>query len=110
MNSIQVYDPPMCCSTGTCGTEINPNLVNFAALLAQLVARGVKVARFNLGQQPMAFAQNPTVRALLEKQGPDALPLILLNGEVYLQGRYPTAAERPVLFGAAFRPSEIMAP
>ena len=35
MNTIQVYDPPMCCSTGICGPEVDPNLVQFAVLLSQ---------------------------------------------------------------------------
>ena len=101
MKTIQVYDPPMCCSTGICGTEINPDLVNFAALLAQLGPHGVKVDRYNLGQQPMAFVENASVKALLDREGNAALPLIYLDGEVYLKGRYPTAAERPVFFHAA---------
>lgn len=101
MKTIQVYDPPMCCATGICGTDINPDLVNFAALLAQLVTHGLKVERFNLGQQPLAFVQNTSVKALLDKEGSEALPIIFLDGEVYLKGRYPTAAERPVFFNAA---------
>ena len=101
MKTIQVYDPPMCCSTGICGTDINPDLVSFAAMLAQLSTQGVKVERFNLGQQPMAFVQNAAVKALLDKEGAEALPLIFIEGEVYLKGRYPTGAERPVFFQAA---------
>jgi hypothetical protein len=54
----------------------------------------VKVERYNMGQQPMAFVQNPTVKALLDKESTEALPLILLDGEVYLKGRYLTDAER----------------
>lgn len=94
MKTIQVYDPPMCCSTGLCGNDVDPALVSFAALLTQLSQKGVKVERYNLGQQPMAFVQNPVVKALLDKEGVAALPLILLDGEVYLKGRYPTDAER----------------
>jgi hypothetical protein len=101
MKTIQIYDPPMCCSTGICGTDINPDLVSFAAMLAQLGTHGVKVERFNLGQQPMAFAGNAAVKALLDKEGAEALPLIFLDGGIYLKGRYPTAVERPVLFEAA---------
>lgn len=101
MKTIHVYDPPMCCSTGICGTDINPDLVNFAAMLAQLATHGVKVERYNLGQQPMAFAENASVKALLDGEGAEALPLIFLDGAVYLKGRYPTAGERPVLFRAA---------
>jgi len=101
MKTIQVYDPAMCCSTGLCGTTIDPALVSFAALLTQLSERGVKVERFNLGQQPMSFAQNPTVKALLEKDGVTVLPLIFVDGIIHLKGHYPSEAERMALAGAA---------
>jgi len=101
MPRLEVFDPAMCCSTGLCGTEIDPALVSFAALLTQLSQKGVKVERYNLGQQPMAFVQNPTVKALLDKEGVTALPLILLDGEVYLKGRYPTDEERVTFSRAA---------
>ncbi len=101
MNVIQVYDPPMCCSTGLCGNDIDPALVSFAALLTQLTQGGVKVERYNLGQQPMAFVQNPRVKALLDTEGVAALPLILIDGEVHLKGRYLTAEERATLSASA---------
>ncbi|MGB3119190.1 MAG: arsenite efflux transporter metallochaperone ArsD [Verrucomicrobiales bacterium] len=107
MKTIQVYDPPMCCSTGICGTDIDPDLVNFAAMLSQLGTHGIKVERFNLGQQPMAFVENPAVKALLDKDGAEALPLIFWDGEVHLKGRYPTKEERPAWFLAALGKAEM---
>jgi hypothetical protein len=101
MRTIQVYDPPMCCSTGLCGTQVDPALVSFAALLTELSRKGVTVERYNLGQQPMAFVQNPTVKALLDTGNTAALPLILLDGAVYLKGRYLTDAERVTFSRAA---------
>jgi hypothetical protein len=101
MKTIQVYDPPMCCSTGLCGNDIDPALVSFAALLSQLSQQGVKVERYNLGQQPMAFVQNPTVKALLDQEGVAALPLIFVDGEVHLKGRYLSEAERATFSRAA---------
>jgi hypothetical protein len=97
MKTIQVYDPPMCCSTGLCGNEIDPALVSFAALLTQLSQRGVKVERYNLGQQPMAFIQNPAVKTLLDKEGVAVLPLLFVDGEMRLKGRYLTDDERQAL-------------
>ncbi len=91
----------MCCSTGICGTDIDPDLVNFAAMLSQLGTHGIKVERYNLGQQPMAFVQNSAVKALLETEKTEALPIIFLDGDVYLKGRYPTKDERPAFFRAA---------
>ena len=95
MKTIQVYDPPMCCSTGICGPEVDADLVNFAALLSQLSGHGVKVERYNLAQQPMAFVENVAVKALLGTGGTAVLPLIFMSGKLYLEGRYPTGAERP---------------
>jgi hypothetical protein len=97
MKIIQVYDPPMCCSTGLCSNDIDPALVSFAALLTQLGQKGVKVERYNLGQQPMAYVQNTAVKALLNKEGLDVLPLIFVDGKVHSKGRYLTDTEREAL-------------
>jgi hypothetical protein len=107
MKTIQVYDPAMCCSTGICGTNIDPDLVGFAGLLAQLGLHGVKIERYNLGQTPMAFVQNPAVKALLESDGAEALPLVFWDGVVQLKGRYPTKVERPDWIRAASGNSEV---
>ena len=31
MTHIDVFDPPMCCSTGVCGPSVDPRLAAFAA-------------------------------------------------------------------------------
>ena len=94
MKTLQIYDPAMCCSTGICGPDVDPDLANFASLLSQLQQRGVKVERYNLGQQPVAFAQNAQVKTLLEREGVEALPATFHNGELLLKGRYPNREER----------------
>lgn len=43
---LEVFDPPMCCSTGVCGTDIDPALPRFAADLEWLKTQGVKVERY----------------------------------------------------------------
>jgi hypothetical protein len=93
MTRIQVYDPPLCCSTGVCGTEVDQRLVTFAADAAWAVRQGVTVERFNLAQQPMAFAERPLVREFLERAGPEGLPLVLKDDAIAMRGRYPTRAE-----------------
>ena len=105
MKTLQVYDPAMCCSTGICGPDVDPELVAFAAMLSQLAGQGVRVERHNLGKEPMAFVQNPVVKALLESDGEKALPLILWDGKVELKGRYPSKDERLLWFRAARRSS-----
>lgn len=87
--TLAVYDPPMCCSTGICGPEVDPKLVQFAADLGWLAGQGVKVERFNLAQSPLAFAENELVRAALTENGEAALPLVIAAGHVVAKGGYP---------------------
>ncbi len=87
---IQVFDPPMCCSTGVCGPSVNPELVRFAADLDWLSRQGIDVERSNPSQQPAAFTSAPIVMETLKKAGNDCLPLILADGKVVCQGGYPT--------------------
>jgi thiamine pyrophosphate-dependent acetolactate synthase large subunit-like protein len=93
MNSIQVFDPALCCNTGVCGVDVDQALVSFSADIAWATQNGAQIERFNLAQQPVAFAQNGAVKGFLERSGEEALPVVLVNGEVALAGRYPNRAE-----------------
>ena len=89
MTSIQVFDPALCCSSGVCGTDVDQKLVDFSADVAWAKQNGAAIERFNLAQQPMAFADNAIVKQLLQRSGDSALPVILVDGELALAGRYP---------------------
>ncbi len=86
---LTVYDPPMCCTTGVCGPAVDPALVRFAADLEWLAGKGIEVQRFNLAQQPGAFAENPAIRQALAENGNDGLPLIVVDGAIVHRGGYP---------------------
>jgi hypothetical protein len=103
---LEVFDPPLCCPTGVCGPSVDPELVRFNADLAWLSKQGVGIDRFNLAQQPQAFAANSQVAALLGKTGTAALPLVLCEGTVVASGRYPS---REALATAAGLPTVISA-
>lgn len=92
MTRVEVFDPPMCCQTGVCGPEVEPALPRVAGDLAWLGCCGADVARFNLAQQPEAFAGNPVVLKAM-KDGDGALPLILVDGLLVCRGRYPSRKE-----------------
>src|SRR5579871_3078767 len=91
--TIQIFDPALCCSTGVCGADVDQALVSFSADAAWAKLNGAQIERFNLAQQPTAFAENITVKGFLERSGEEALPLVLVNGEVALAGRYPNRTE-----------------
>jgi hypothetical protein len=89
MKKIQVFDPALCCSSGVCGTDVDQALVSFSADIDWARQNGLVVERFNLAQQPMAFAENAAVKGLLARSGESALPITLVDGEVAFAGRYP---------------------
>ena len=101
MTTIQIFDPASCCSSGVCGSDVDQELVGFSADVDWAKQQGAAIERFNLAQQPMVFADNSTVKAFLERSGTEALPLILVDGEVALAGRYPNRNELARWTGAA---------
>jgi AhpD family alkylhydroperoxidase len=93
MTTVEVFDPPMCCSTGVCGPSVDPALATFAADLSWLADQGVVVERHNLSQEPKPFAESDLVRGLLAERGDEALPAVVVAGELRSSGRFPTRAE-----------------
>lgn len=93
MTALTIYDPPMCCSTGICGTDVDQRLVDFAADLDWLKAQGVPVRRINLSQEPAEFVANGAINALMQASGGEDLPALLVEGSVVSKGRYPSRAE-----------------
>ncbi len=92
-STIQVYDPPMCCSSGLCGASPDTQLLQVARALRRLEAEGIKVERFNLSQQPSAFVENKRVAGLLQAFGEEALPVTLVNDTILAYGRYASREE-----------------
>ena len=93
MKTIHVFDPALCCSTGVCGVDVDQQLVTFAADVDWAKQNGAKIERFNLAQQPSAFAERAVVKGYLERSGQEGLPLTLVDGEIALTGRYPNRKE-----------------
>jgi len=93
MKKLEIFDPPLCCSSGVCGAEADEALIAFSANIHWLKQQGVSIQRYNLSQQPMAFADNMVVSAFLNRSGEKGLPLILFDGEIMLAGRYPERGE-----------------
>jgi arsenical resistance operon trans-acting repressor ArsD len=93
MPHLDVFDPPMCCSSGVCGPSVDPLLAAFAADVDWLMSQGVSVTRFNLAQDPQAFVAHPLVKDTLQRDGDRCLPLLILNGEIVATGAYPRRDE-----------------
>ncbi len=107
MKSIQIFDPALCCATGVCGVNVDQQLIAFAADFEWAKQNGAQIERFNLAQQPSAFSERAVVKGFLERSGQEGLPLILVDGEIALTGRYPTRKELARWAGIQSRTVEI---
>ncbi len=101
MKTIQIYDKPMCCSTGICGPQVDPVLPRFAADLAWLKDQGVAVERFNLSQQPREFVNHTDVRDAIREGHEKVLPMIRVNNQIVCKGIYPTREQLAQLCGVS---------
>lgn len=99
---IKIFDPAMCCSTGVCGPSMDEALARFAADVDWLRKQGVTVERFNLSQQPGAFASTAAVKEALAR-GTDVLPIVMVGDRVALEGSYPSRETLAALAGVVVR-------
>lgn len=103
--TVDIYDPAQCCATGACSPDADDELAQFASSLEWLKERGISVSRYNLGHQPGAFAQNALVKGKLQSSGVGCLPLVLADGAILSQGRYPTREELATTLGLGAAPA-----
>lgn len=110
MAKLQVFDPPMCCSSGVCAPGVDPALPRFAADLEWLKSKGVAVERYNLAQDTAAFTHHATVKKALNASGTKCLPLLLLDGQVIASGAYPSREELAGYAGVRYEPEPVLKP
>ena len=99
MKTLTIDDPAMCCPTGSCGAEIDQELVAFGADLDWLKSEGIEVRRINLSQEPALFAENEQVKTILQNSGVEGLPVILADDEMQSSGQYPDRVELAQMAG-----------
>ena len=93
MKKIEIFDPAMCCPTGLCGTNINPELMRIAVMIETLKKQAVVVTRHNLRDEPQVYVSNKTINEYLQQHGAEALPITLVDGEVAVTKGYPTTKQ-----------------
>ena len=79
MKTIEIFDPAMCCPTGLCGPNINPDLMRVAASVEYIKRQGITIIRHNLRDEPQVYVDNRVVSEYLAKEGADGLPITLVR-------------------------------
>lgn len=90
---VEVFDPPMCCSSGVCGPAVDNALLDVNGMLLALQDEGVTVRRYQMSSNLQAFLRNPEVLHLIQERQMAALPITLVNGKVLTVGAYPSLTE-----------------
>ena len=101
---IELFEPAMCCQSGVCGPSVDQQLIDIREDLRWARHQGAKVDRHNLSSDPDAFVANPKVTGLMAAFGEQALPALLIDGDIVMHGRYPTRDELAGLLAVTIEP------
>ena len=93
MKKMYIYEGAMCCSTGVCGPSPDEELMRVSSLVDKLNKSGASIERYNLTNNTKEFVENKTINSLLNEKGEDILPVVMVNGEVLMTGKYPSNEE-----------------
>ena len=93
MKKMYIYEGAMCCSTGVCGPSPDEELMRVSSLVDKLNKSGANIHRYNLTNNTKEFVENKTINSLLDEKGEDILPVVMVNGEVLMTGKYPSNEE-----------------
>lgn len=92
-NTVEFFDPPMCCPTGLCGPTLDQTLLDVNEMILALKAEGVQVERYQMTSHPHKFTGNAEVMRLVQQRQLEALPITIVQGQVIKAGVYPSLAE-----------------
>ena len=99
---VEIFDPPMCCSSGICGPTLVQTLMVLNEMILTLQGENVQVARYQMTSHPNAFLGNTEVMNLIREKQMEALPITVVRGKVIKTSEYPTLTEiKTNLNGAA---------
>lgn len=110
MADIKVFEPVLALDPAQGEPAFEESRARFANDAVWLLAQGGHVERFNLGLQPLAFAELAIVKQFLVRHGMEGLPLVIVRNRVVLHGRYPTREELARYAGLAEPPPRKFTP
>ncbi len=99
MKQMELFEPAMCCESGTCGPSIDPELLRIKGIIGLLGENGFAIERHNLAKDPQAFLKNKDIQNLINEYGVAALPITVVDGKAVLAYGYPSDGDFVEIFG-----------
>jgi hypothetical protein len=90
---VEFFDPPMCCPSGLCGPSLDQTLLDVNEMIMSLQRENLRVERYQITSNPNAFLGNAEVMKLVREKQMDALPIVVVRGQVIKVGAYPSEDE-----------------
>lgn len=100
VRQIELFETAMCCETGVCGPSVDEQLITVREDLRWAESQGASVTRHNLTSDPDAFVANPKVTGLMQAFGDQALPVLVIDGEIAAHGHYASRDELTALLAS----------
>lgn len=90
VRNLIIYEGAMCCSTGVCGPEPDKELIEFSETLKKLQEEfsDLKVVRASMSFNINMFLENKNIFQLVKENGPNILPITMLNGKIISKQKY----------------------
>lgn len=89
MKKIELYEIPV----GCCAPVSSPEEAAFKETFVKLKQDGHEIEVISLTQHPQRFLSNPVINEIIQKEGKEAFPVTLVNGSLFIKGRYPQYEE-----------------
>ena len=93
MKSIVIYEPKLCCDTGTCGLCVSTEPIRITSIAKNLKRNGVILQRYNLKSSPQEFDNNAVISKLINDESVDSLPATIVDGKIVKIKEYPIVEE-----------------
>ncbi len=89
-HEVTVYEGALCCPTGVCGPEPDNAVINFNEMIRNLANNDqINITRASLSFDMDRFLQEPLIFDRIRENGPNVLPITVVDGKIILEKKYP---------------------
>ena len=93
MKSFYIYEPALCCETGSCPFCVDTEQIRITSIAKNLKRNGVILQRYNLKSSPQDFDKNADIDMLINDESTYSLPVTIVDGKIVKIKEYPTVEE-----------------
>ncbi|MGL5694155.1 MAG: arsenic metallochaperone ArsD family protein, partial [Peptostreptococcaceae bacterium] len=90
MSKMKIFESAECTIEDTPGSKKDSELMRIHYIINTLRQNGIEVERYNIVYDDTPFVEDKNVYQILNNIGINGLPIIIVNEEIVISGRYPS--------------------